>query len=125
MADDESTEVIVTIRGGVDCERLYGAEDTADQDEGRCAIKHDADCSHVGREHAVSDASSVDQHHQTGEDDLDYTLQDERDADQRAAGDGFGWILDRRGCIIGSACSCETLDGNSKVDEDDHDSAGM
>lgn len=76
VADDEAAEVIVAVCGGVDGEGLDGAEDAADEDESRGAVEHDADCSDVGCEHAVSDASAVYQNYQADEDDLDRALQD-------------------------------------------------
>ena len=89
IAHYEKAKVGVALRGGVDGEGLDRAKDAADQNERRGPVEHDADCSNVRGEHAVADASAVDQSHQADEDDLDHALQDQRDAEQCAAGESF------------------------------------
>lgn len=124
IANDEAAQ-IVAIAGSVDGERLDCAKNAAEQDERRRSVEHDTCIPDVGREHAVSDATAVDQSHEADENDLHSALQDERYAEKRAASLYLRRIVDGCRREHRSTSSCEALHCGSNVYEDDHDAAGM
>lgn len=102
-----------------------GAEDAAEEDEGRCAVESPADGEDVGGQHAGLAGAAVDEGNEADEDDFDNALQHQGNGDEHVAALALGLVVALGAGELAGSGAGEHLDEGAEVDEEVDDAAGV